>query len=225
MRTCWNSKTKQIYQDRDAVRSSNSTESWTHTQTSFFRLGAVELAWHVQKCQWKSHISLKMSGKKAGRWPKQQRETHKYWETRTRPHLKHFSTSRRCSKTQQQVARCGLWASLLIPVCRLNHVETTKMHTNFKSNIKNNSVIVLHETCYLLTPEGHTVMPSVVGEQSQQECSARSQCSVFWLAGLASAKSLCVRGWRQDLKTCTDSLGMCVCVCVVCFGLYLALLW
>lgn len=136
--------------------------------------------------------------KKAGRWPKRN----------TQILGNEYSTA---SETQQQVARCDLWASPLIHVRRLHHVETTKMHTNFKWNIKNNFVTVLHETCYLLTPEGHTVMPSVVGEQSQHECSARSQCSVFWLAGLAAAKSLCVRGWRQDLKTCADSLGMCVC--------------
>lgn len=44
--------------------------------------------------------------------------------------------------------------------------------------------------------------------------SARSQCPGFWLVGLAPAKSLCVRGWRQDLQSCTHSLGMCV-LCVL----------
>lgn len=56
-------------------------------------------------------------------------------------------------------------------------------------------------------------MSSIVWERGSRT-SARSQCSAFWLAGLASAKSLCERGWRQDLQTCTDILGMCV-LCVL----------
>lgn len=57
------------------------------------------------------------------------------------------------------------------------------------------------------------VLPSVVEKQKQQ---SRCQVPMFWvwLAGFASAKSLCARGWRQDLQTSTDIQGMCV-LCVL----------
>ena len=71
-------------------------------------------------------------------------------------------------------------------------------------------------TCNLrpALPSGPLAISAVVEKQS----AARSQCSLLWLARLSAVKSLFLRGWRQDLKSCLDCLRRCE--GVMCFGMY-----